>query len=164
MIMDRRTIALIWLGGVVLMLAIYVIGPQHFIAACEQFIADGVAWLSNVIDTLTQRAFEVVRAAAIAMYVVFVVLAVLAMGRGRRAGGMLFVVSVVFLLLVRTDWYEPGTKWLAAAVLAAVAAGTLTKRLLHAPWPRHPADPWGMGLRGGGDRPGSPQAPSKRQQ
>jgi hypothetical protein len=162
--MDRRTIALIWLGGIVLMLAIYVIGPQNFIATCEQFVADGVAWLGNLIDTLMLRAFEVVRAAAIAMYVVFVVLAVLAMGRGLRAGGMLFVVSAVFLLLVRTDWYAPGTKWLAACVLAAVAAGTLTKRLLHAPRPRNPADPWGVGSRGSGVRPDPHEAPSKPQQ
>jgi len=162
--MDRRTIALIWLGGSVLMVAIYVIGPEHFIATCERFVADAMAWLSNVIDTLMLRAFEVVRAAAIAMYAVFVVLAVLAMRRGLRAGGMLFVVSVVFLLLVRTDWYEPGTKWFAAAVLAALAALALTKRLIHAPRPRDPADPWGMGLRGGGDRSGSRQTPSGPQQ
>jgi len=104
--MDRRTIGLVWVGGIVLMVAIYVIGPQDFIAACEHLVADAMAWLGTLIDTLTLRAFEVVRAAAIAMYVVFVVLAVLAMGRGLHVGGMLFVVSVVFLLLVRTDWYE----------------------------------------------------------
>ncbi len=157
--MDRRTLGLIWLGGIVLMLAIYVIGPEHFIATCAQFIADAMTWLSNLIDALMLRAFEVVRAAAIAMYVVFVVLAVLAMRRGLRAGGMLLGVSVVFLLLVRTDWYEPGTKWFAAAVLTALAAGVLTKRLIHAPSPRDPADPWGM--RGGGDRPGARQAASR---
>ena len=28
-------------------------------------------------------------------------------------------ISLVFLLLVRTDWYDPGTKWLAAALLPA---------------------------------------------
>ncbi len=162
--MDRRTIALIWLGGSVLMVAIYVIGPEHFIATCEQFITDAMAWLSDLIDTLMRRAFEVVRAGAIAVYVVFVVLAVLAMRRGLHAGGMLFVVSVVFLLLVRTDWYAPGTKWFTAAVLAALAAGALTKRLLHAPRPRDPADPWGRASRGGGDRSGSHQTPSGPQQ
>ena len=162
--MDRRTVGLIWLGGLLLMLAIYVIGPQDFIATCERFVADGVVWLSNLIDTLMLRAFEAVRAAAIAMYVVFVVLAVLAMGRGLRAGGMLLVVSLVFLLLVRTDWYEPGTKWLGAAVLSAVAAGMLTKRLLQAPRPRNPADPWGMGPRGSGVQPDPRQTPSKPRQ
>ena len=157
--MDRRTITLIWVGGGVLMLAIYTIGPQHFIATCEQFIADATAWLGNLIDTLMLRAFDVVRAAAIAMYVVFVVLAVLAMRRGQRTGGMLVVVSLVFLLLVRTDWYGSDARWFAAAVLTAVAALVLTKRLVHAPRPRDPADPWGMGRRGGG-RSDAPRAPS----
>jgi hypothetical protein len=163
-IMDRRAIGLIWLGGIVLMVAIYAIGPQHFIATCEQFIADAVGWLGDLIDTLMQRAFDAVRAAAIAMYVVFVVLAVLAMHRGLRTGGMLVVVSVVFLLLARTDWYGSDTRWFAAAVLTTIAAMVLTKRLIQAPRPRHPADPWGMapwGMRSrGGDRSGPPGAPS----
>jgi hypothetical protein len=147
---DRRTITLIWLGGVVLMVAIYTIGPEHFIATCEQFIADMMTWLGDLIDTLMLRAFEVVRAAAIAMYVVFVVLAVLAMRRGLRTGGMLVVVSIVFLLLVRTSWYGSNTRWFAAAVVTAVAALVLTQRLLHAPRSRGPGDPWGMGWRRGG--------------
>ena len=150
--MDRKTIGLIWLGGIGLMLALYAIGPQHFIAVCEQFVADAVTWLSDLIESLMLRAFEVVRAAAIALYVVFVVLSVLAMQRGMRAGGALVVVSVVFLLLVRTSWYGADEKWFAAAVLAAVAAGMLTRRLIVGPPTRDPADPWGMGTRRAGDR------------
>ena len=96
-----------------------------------QAITDALRWVSDLVDALVQRAFEVVRAAAIALYAVFVVLAVLSMSRGARAGGLLFVVSVVFFLLVRTDWYEPGTKWLAALVLTAIAAVTQTQRLLY---------------------------------
>ena len=65
------------------------------------------------------------RAAAISLYVVFVVLAVLAVRRCLRVGGMLVGVTVVFLLLVRTDWYDPGTKWLAAALLTAIADGAI---------------------------------------
>ena len=60
---------------------------------------------------------------------------------------MLLGVSLVFLLLVRTDWYDPGTKWLAAAVLTAIAAGVTTRRLLYAPPPRDPADPWATAQR-----------------
>jgi len=156
---DRRTIGLIWIGGVVLMVAIYTIGPEHFIATCEQFIANALNWLGELIDTLMLRAFEAVRAAAIAMYAVFVVLAVLAMRRGLRTGGMLVVVSVVFLLLVRTSWYGSNTRWFAAAAVTAVAALVLTQRLLHGPRARGPGDPWGIGWRGG-DRSGPPQAPS----
>jgi len=150
--MDRRMIGLTWLGGIVLMVALYAIGPQHFIAACEQFVADSMAWLSDLIESLMLRAFEVVRAAAIALYVVFVVLSVLAMQRGMRAGGALVVVSVVFLLLVRTSWYGTDKKWFAAVVLTAVAAGMLTRRLILGPSGRNPTDPWGLGSRGAGDR------------
>ena len=157
--MDRRHLALIWVGGIALMVVIYAVGPQHFVATCEQFIASAMWWLGNLIDTSMTRAFEVVRAAAIAMYVVFVVLAVLAIRRGLRTGGMLLVVSAVFLLLVRTDWYGSDTRWFAAAVLTTVGAAVLTKRLIHAPAPRGPADPWGMALRGGVDRSGSPETP-----
>ena len=94
------------------------------------------------------RAFEVTRAAAIALYAVFVVLAA-AGGAARPAhGGMLVGVTLVFLLLVRTDWYDPGTKWLAAALLTAVAAGMATKLLLYPPPSRHSARSWGSAYRG----------------
>jgi hypothetical protein len=158
--MDRRLIALIWLGGIVLMVAIYAIGPQHFIAVCEQFIADTVWWLSDLIDTLMVRAFEVVRAAAIAMFVVFIVLAVVGMRRGLHSGGMLFGVTLVFLLLVRTDWYGSNGKWFAAAILTAVGAGVVTKRLIQPPRPGAPPGPWGAASRGG-ERPGAPWPPSR---
>ena len=144
---DRRTIALVWIGGAVLMVAVYAIGPQQFLAACEAFVSGVFRFIDEVAATLMWRAFEVLRAAAIALYAVFVVLSVLAMRRGLRAGGMLVGVSLVFLLLVRTDWYDPGTKWLAAAVLTAVAAGVTTKRLLYARPPRDPANPWGAAYR-----------------
>ena len=153
---DRRIVALVWLGGIALMAAVYAIGPQHFLAACEAFMTAAVRFLDNLAATLMWRAFEVMRAAAIALYAVFVVLAVLAMRRGLRAGGMLVGVSLVFLLLVRTDWYDPGTKWLAAALLTAVAAGVTTKRLLYAPPPRDPRNPWGVAYRGDHDSGAAP--------
>ena len=146
--MDRRIIGLVWVGGVVLMAAVYAIGPQEFLAACEAFVMAVARFVDALIATLMWRTFEVMRAAAIALFAVFVVLALLAMHRGLRVGGMLVAVSVVFLLLVRTNWYDPGTKWLAAAVLTAVAAGMVTKRLLRAGPPRDPDNPWGAAYRG----------------
>ena len=143
--MDRRTIALVWVGGAALMAAVYAIGPQHFLAACEALVIGAVRWLDEVAATLMWRAFEVMRAAAIALYVVFLVLSLLGIRRGLQTGGMLVGVSLVFLLLVRTDWYDPASKWLAAALVAVVAAAVTTRRLLHAPPSRNPADPWGFG-------------------
>ena len=78
-------------------------GRSTFLAACEALIVATARFLGELAATLMWRAFEVTRAAAIALYAVFVVLAVLAMRRGLRMGGMLVGVTLVFLLLVRTD-------------------------------------------------------------
>jgi len=142
--LDRKTVALVWIGGIVLMAALYYIGPQDFIQACEAFITRFWWYLGDLIDTLAQRAFDAVRAAAIALYAVFLVLTVLARRRGLRAGGTWFIVTILFLLLVGTRWYDPGTKWFSAAVLAGVGAAVMTARLLHPPpMPRDPRFPWG---------------------
>jgi hypothetical protein len=143
--LDRKVIGLVWIGGVVLMAAIYAIGPQNFLAECEAFVRSLAQLIDNLLTTLMWRAFEGMRAAAIALYAVFLALSVLGIRRGLRVGGMLVGVSIVFLLLVRTDWYDPATKWLAAALVAAVAAAAATRRLLHVPPARDPADPWRFG-------------------
>ena len=62
---------------------------------------------------------------AIALYVVFVVLAVLASQRGHRGIGALLVVTVVFLALVwrpYDDFPAPIGRWIAALVLVIVGA------------------------------------------
>jgi hypothetical protein len=144
--MDRRTIASIWVGGALLMVALYIIGPQHFIQACEQLLSQFWSYLGDLIDALMQRAFDAVRAAAIALFVVFIVLALMAGHRGIRSGGALFVVTLLFLLLVGTRWYDPATKWFSAAVLAGVGAAVMTGRLMRVPGPprRDPRDPWSV--------------------
>ncbi len=76
--MDRRIIALVWVGGVVLMAAVYAIGPQQFLASCEAISMAAARFFDDLIATLMWRTFEAMRAAAIALYAVFVVLAVLA--------------------------------------------------------------------------------------
>ena len=158
--LDRRTIGLVWLGGIVLMAALYVIGPQHFIQACEDVITRVIWFIGDVVETLMSRAFDAVRAAAIAFYAVFVVLAVMAYRRGLHVGGTLVVVSVLFLVLVRSHWYDPGTKWLSAAIVAAVAAGVMTNRLVRSsPGPRDPARPWGDAFHRDVDRPDSRPGP-----
>jgi len=157
---DRRTIGLIWIGGIVLMVALYLIGPQDFIRACEQFVAHFWWFIGDLIDTLMVRAFDAVRAAAIALFVVFVVLAIMARRAGHRSGGTLFTVSVLFVLLVETHWYEPGTKWFSAAVLAGVGAAVMTARLMHAPpMPRDPRNPWGTPGYRPMNQPGTPPPP-----
>jgi len=142
--LDRKTIGLVWIGGIILMAALYWIGPQNFIQTCEAFLSRLWWNLGDLIETLAERAFDALRAAAIALYAVFLVLAVIARRRGVRSGGAWLLVTILFLLLVGTRWYDPGTKWFAAAVLAGVGAAVLTGRLLHPPpLPRDPRYPWG---------------------
>ena len=140
--MNRTTIGLVWLGGILLMLALYAIGPQHFLANVEAFVFNTWAAIDTLLARLAYEALDVVRAAAIALYVVFVVLAVLAMRQHQRSAGTLVIVSVLFLALVETNWYDPGTKWITAALLAGVGAAVMTSRLLRPPPPR-PDQPWG---------------------
>ena len=150
--LDRRIIALVWVGGAVLMAAVYAIGPQHFLANCEALILTAARFFNDLTAMLMRRALEAVRAAAIAFYAIFLVLTVLAMQRGLRLGGMLIGVSIVFLLLVRTDWYDAGPKWLAAALLTLAAASATTRRLLYIGSSRDPAAPWGAAYRRDGGK------------
>jgi hypothetical protein len=155
--LDRRTIGLIWIGGAVLMVALYLIGPQDFIRTCEEFVSRVWWFVGDLIEALSVRAFDAVRAAALALYAVFVVLAILAHRRGLRSGAALFIVSVLFLLLVETRWYEPGTKWFSAAVLAGVGAAVMTGRLLHPP--PMPRNPWNSARYRPMGQPGGPPPP-----
>jgi hypothetical protein len=141
--LDRRTVGAIWIGGVVLMIALYLIGPQDFIRSCEAFVSRVWWFIGDLIEVLSVRAFDLVRAAAIALYAVFVVLAMLAHRRGYRGLRALVIVSVLFVLLVETSWYEPGTKWFSAAILAGVGAAVMTARVMQPPMVRGPAGPWG---------------------
>ena len=148
--MDRRTVGLIWLGGIILMVALYVVGPERFIAVFEDYVLRVWWFLEDTIEELATRAFEAVHAAAIALYAVFVALALAARWRGQRSGGALFLVTVLFLLLVGTRWYDPGTSWFVAAVLAGIGAVVMTNRLIHpAAIHRGPHDPWRPGDRSG---------------
>jgi len=142
--MNRTTIGLVWLGGFALMLLLYAIGPQHFLATCQAFFIDAWAGLDRLIAALTHQALDVVRAGALALYAVFLVLAVLARRHGMRTGGTLVAISVLFLILVETEWYDSGTKWFAAALIAGLGAAMMTSRLLRPPPPpQDAAHPWG---------------------
>lgn len=140
--MNRTTIGLVWLGGVVLMLLLYAIGPVHVLAALHAFFLNFWDTLDALIARLEHEALDAVRAAAIALYVVFVVLGVLALRQRLRAGPALVIVSVLFLVLAEGDWYDPGTKWLTAALLAGAGAAVMTSRLLRGPPPPRTDQPW----------------------
>ncbi len=45
---DRRIIALVWIGGIALMAAVYAIGPQQFLASCEAIIMAAAPGSTNL--------------------------------------------------------------------------------------------------------------------
>ena len=160
--MNRNTLLLIWLGGAVLAALLYVIGPQNVLAFYFDLLEAFEAATRAIIDALTIRALDALRAVALALYAVFVVLAVIARRRGVHVGAMLLITTILFLLLIGTSWYNHGMRWLIAAVLSGVGAATMTGRLLHPPPPgppprfRDPRDPWGVFGRGGPPPPPPP--------
>ena len=85
--MRRESILMIWIGGFVLAAALYWIGPDRFLDACLNLIDSLDTTVRNLVAMLGAQTYGVVRALAIAMYVVFAVLAFLASQRGHRGIG-----------------------------------------------------------------------------
>ncbi|HEY0184945.1 MAG TPA: hypothetical protein VGC09_19260 [Rhodopila sp.] len=147
---------MIWIGGLLLAVALYLIGPERFFDTCLDLL-DGIdTALRNVVAMLGVQAYSVVRALAIAIFVVFVVLAFLASQRGRRGIGALVIVTAVFLILV---WHPydafpaPLSRWIAALVLVIVGALVMTQRLMPPPFRRDGPPPYPPGSPPGGRAP-----------
>lgn len=131
--MQRQTIGLIWIGGLVLAAALYAVGPDRFLAACLDLLENLEYGFHYLLFFLGTQAFNVVRALAIALFAVFLVLGFTAARRGLRAGWALVIVTVVFLVLVwRPEAGSPGSisRWFAALVLALSGAVVMTQRLM----------------------------------
>jgi hypothetical protein len=127
---------MIWIGGFVLAVALYLIGPDRFFDACLDLVDQIDTAFRNLVAMLGAQTYGVVRALAIALYVVFAVLAFLALQRGHRGAGALVVVTAVFLMLVWRpyDAYPaPISRWIGALVLVVVGAIVMTQRLTAPP-------------------------------
>jgi hypothetical protein len=129
----ERSVALVWIGGLCLAAAIYAVGPDRFLWSTFDFLDQAAAALQGILLHLSDRAFDMLRAAAIALFVVFWGLAVVARRRGLPVGGAMFWVTLLFLVLVWRQGPGQTRHWLLAFVLAAAAAGSFTRRLAWAP-------------------------------
>ena len=135
---------MIWIGGFVLAVALYLIGPDRFFDACLNLIDSIDVVFRNLVAQLGMQAYGVVRALALAIYVVFAVLSVLAAQRGHRGFWALIVVSAVFMMLIWRPlgvYPAPLSRWLAALVLVVIAAIIMTQRLTVTPLRRDPPVP-----------------------
>ena len=142
--MRRENILMIWIGGLVLAVLLYVIGPDRFFDVCMALI-DGIdAAFHNLVAAMGAQTYGVIRAFAIAIYVVFSVLAFLASQRGHRGFGALVIVTAVFLILVWRPYAvdpAPISRWVAALVLVVVGAVVMTRRLTASPFRRDGSPP-----------------------
>lgn len=127
---------MIWIGGIVLAVALYLVGPDRFLDTLLNVFDTVDMAFHNLAFVLGAQAYGVVRALALALYVVFAVLAVLASQRGLRGFWPLLIVSALFLMLVwrpYEDGFVPIGRWCAALVLVLVAAVLMSQRLTRPP-------------------------------
>ncbi|HEY2133864.1 MAG TPA: hypothetical protein VGH36_12975 [Acetobacteraceae bacterium] len=147
--MRRDHILMIWAGGVVLAVALYLIGPDRFFDTIVASIDAIDAAVRDFFAALGVRTYGVIRALAIAIYAVFVVLAILASQRGHRGFWALVVVSVVFMMLIGRPfggYPAPPSRWIAALALVVIAAAVMTQRLTTPPARRNgPLPPYPPG-------------------
>jgi hypothetical protein len=130
--MRREHLAMIWIGGFALAAALYLVGPDRFLDACLDLIDTIDAAFHDLLAQLGARAYGAVRACAVAIYVVFAVLGVLASRRGHRGFWPLIVVTAAFFILIGPPlaiYPAPLSRWVAALVLVIVAAIVMTQRL-----------------------------------
>jgi len=134
----RNIVTLVWLGGIVLAAVVYLDGPGRFITATIAGLDHAVWAFETWVGFVAVQAFDLIRAAAIALFAVFLVLGVIAGQRGK--GGGMIGVTVLFLALVGLGGYESRFCWLAALVVAAAGALNMTHRLIEpsakSPWRR----------------------------
>ena len=150
-IVRRDRILWVWVGGAVLAVALYVIGPDRFFDQVLDAIDGFDAAIRGFVAALGVQAYGVIRAAAIAVYVVFVVLAFMASNRGQRGIGALMAVTLVFLMFVWRpyDAYPaPISRWIAALILALAGAMVMTRRLTGTEMRRGGPPPYPPGGRG----------------
>ena len=144
--MQRNTIGLVWLAGTLLALGVYVIGPDRFLQVSFGLLDDLQAAMQAIMAAFTVKAFELIRALAIGLFVVFLGLGIIAASRGLRARAALVVVGILYLVLLSPavdGGYVASSRWLGAFLLAAVGSLVMTRRLLgSAALPAPNGDPW----------------------
>ena len=134
--MRRESILGIWIGGFVLAVLLYVIGPDRFIdfwLGLFDLIDEG---FRSLVAALGAQVYGVARALAIAMYVVFAVLAFASAQRHQRGIGALIGMTILLAVLVWRPWsYYPAplSRWLVALALSVTGAVIMTQRLMGPP-------------------------------
>ena len=131
--MSRNTIGLIWIAGLVLAVLLTVIGPGVLGTTLGDAFDRTLDATSLALAQIGDPLREMIRGFAIAAFVVFIALCVLARRRGLPSMAAAVVVTLLFLLLAGAprDWGRSlhGSHWLLALLLTVAAALLMTRRL-----------------------------------
>lgn len=131
--MRRDPIGYIWLAGLGLAVLLTVFGPSLLGFDPILALRRAVAGLGVTLHALGDPALRMIRGFAIAAYVVFIVLCVLARRRRLPSMGMAVLVTILFVLLAGApgnwDVRLHDAHWPAALLLSLVAALVMTRRL-----------------------------------
>jgi hypothetical protein len=129
---DQRNITLIWAAGLGLIILVYIMGPDSFLAGVWGVLDRIEASFHGILGFLGAQAFDVIRAAAIGIYLLFLVLCVLCFRRGLKSVGACVFVTLGMLVLVwRPDdnYTISSTRWLMSLTLSVIGAVVMTQRL-----------------------------------
>ena len=131
--MRTSTIAAVWIGGGLLALVAYAVGPDQVLQRAWTAIASAGDALWLLADQLEALSFDLLRALAIGAFGAFVLLGVMAIRRGLRGRAALVAVSLVFVAAIAPSAEWPDRQsWFLAFVLALTGAASMTGRLLRA--------------------------------
>ena len=127
--MQNRTVTIVWVAGLLLAIFIYALGPDDTLAALFGLADRAGLAIQRAANALGGRAFDILRALAVACFAVFFALCVVATGRGRPTLWLMLGVSVLFLALVWHQGREATGHWTLALLLSAAAALNVTRRV-----------------------------------
>ncbi|MDE2514933.1 MAG: hypothetical protein KGL12_02800 [Rhodospirillales bacterium] len=144
--MTRKSLVLIWGFGILLAILLNAIGPEHVLASLLNAAAAFDAALARMLSHLAASLAHWVRAFAIALFVVFMVLGIIARRQGRQKSGPLVLGALIFLALaydvLGADLFAPDMRWLLALLLALAGALAMTRKLLAPPPAGARVGPW----------------------
>ena len=131
--MNKRTVYLIWAGGAALALLIYLLGTDRVLTTLA-YGWDNAMWsLHNWLRNVSGPVYDLIRACAIAVFVVFWVLGVMVVQRGQPGRIALLVFTLIFFWLVGfpSHWGNSisAGDWLTALLAVAIGALIMSQRL-----------------------------------
>ncbi len=127
----RRPVAIVWIVGLLLALLLYLRQPEYILDSITVALSDVEQRFDGFIISLSHQSILIIRALAIALFVVFVALAVIAAQRGLPARRMLLVVAFLYIVLL---WHPfsgliLARDWVFAFLISAVASLVMTRRI-----------------------------------